>query len=265
VTIWLFGDSIFRGSSTRSSKGLWPVRGPAPIIDLMLGAPTARLGGETAIPTEVAAAAARIQAMVERDIGPDDVIVMLDVGLHSSDPDEHERQWLQLRRATAAHAGLTIICEGFDNGAQGRRKLVHRKPIGARSPNDAVRAAATARLDQCGRTAFLPTLKPLARFHRWLVEHHGQRAYQADDVHLSYWGRGRLSWLILDACGLADGAAAGRWTDYVDRYWRKLGARSGLEKRSLAVGTCLAPRALYPAGPMPVDVINSLASQSAAI
>ena len=260
MTIWLFGDSIFHGSNVRPGKALWPVRAPAPVIDIMLGAPMARLGGQTAIPTGVEAAACGIEAMVGRDIGPDDVIVMLDVGAHSMDPDEHERQWLRLRRATAAHPGLTIICEGFDNGAQGRARFVHRRPIGSRSPNEAVRVAAIQSLDQRGRTVFLPTQKPLARFHRWLGEHHGLGAYYPDEIHLNVWGRARLCWLILDRLGLADQAAADRWQGFVQVYWRKLRAPTRREGLDLAAATCLPPDALYLAPAQAVDVINSLAS-----
>ena len=229
MTFWLFGDSIFAGVAfdvkIKPRHAIWPVRAPGPTIDLMLGEACTRFGGSTAIPSGVVEAAADIEAMVGREIGADDVIVMLDVGVHSFDADLHEAQWRQLRAATRAHPGLTLICEGFEFGAGGRRRRIHSKPVrGGRSPNDAVRAAATAPMDQAGRTAFVPVFKPLLRFHHALARLYEPGGFWRDGIHLNFWGQARLCWLILDAAGRAGAESQARWRDFAEINWSTLGA-----------------------------------------
>jgi hypothetical protein len=250
VTLWLFGDSIFAGAAfqvkVKPRHPAWPVRAPGPMIELMLGEPCTRLGGSTAIPAGVEEAAAIIEAMVGRDIGPDDVIVMLDVGVHSFDPDLHERQWLQLRAATRAHPGLTLICEGFDFGALGRRRKVHTKPIrGGRSANDAVRAAAIQPMRQAGRTAFVPTSKPLLRYHHALARLYEMGAGWSDGVHLNVWGQGRLCWLVLEALGRADAGAMARWRSFAEANWSVLQAPDAAAAGRIAEMACEPSDSLY--------------------
>ena len=250
MTLWLFGDSIFAGAcfdvKVKPRHAMWPVRAPGPMIDFMLGEPSTQPGGQTSIPGAVDEAAANIAAMVGREIGPSDVIVMLDVGLHSFDPDLHERQWLQLRAATGGHPGLTLICEGFDFGAQGRKRLIHSKPIrGGRSPNDAVRAAASAPIEQAGRTAFVPVFKPLLRFHHAAARSYAPGGFWEDGVHLNVWGQGRLCWLILDAIGRADAQARSRWRDFAETHWNALAAPDQATAVRLADMACEGADFLY--------------------
>jgi hypothetical protein len=256
VTLWLFGDSIFHGYGFRRKlaayEPVWPVRAPAPMIDLMLGEPFAILAGLTSIPDHVDDAAARLEAMVGRIIGPADTILMLDVGGHSYDPDLHERQWLQLRAAVRAHPGLTLICEGFDFGAGGHKRRIHSKPIGGRSPNDAVLAAAMAPLDQAGRTRFVPVFKPLLRYHHALTRLGGEGCFWADGVHLNVWGLARLCWLILDALGRADTHAMTRWRDFAAANWSELGAADPATAAKMAEMACEAPGFLYGAEDAPL-------------
>lgn len=249
MTLWLFGDSIFHGYGFQRKiaayEPVWPVRAPAPMIELMVGEPYAILAGLTSIPDHVDDAAARLEAMVGRIIGPADVILMLDVGGHSYDPDLHERQWLQLRAAVRAHAGLTLICEGFDGGAGGKKRQIHSRPIGERSPNDAVRAAATAPMDQAGRTRFVPVSEPLLRYHNALRRLGEAGCFWADGVHLNVWGLARLCWLILDALGRADAQAVARWRAFAETNWGELGAPDAARAARMAEMSCEAPGFLY--------------------
>ena len=250
MTLWLFGDSIFAGAAfevkVKPRHPAWPVRAPGPMIELMLDEPCTRPGGPTAIPSGVEEAASGIEAMVGRDIGPGDVIVMLDVGVHSFDPDVHERQWLQLRAATRAHPGLTLICEGFDFGAQGRRRKVHSKPIrGGRSANDAVRAAALEPMRQAGRTVFVPTSKPLLRYHHALAELYGLGAGWNDGIHLNVWGQGRLCWLVLEALGRTQPEAMARWRSFAEAHWSILQAPGPAAAGRIAEMACAPSDSLY--------------------
>ena len=250
MTLWLFGDSIFAGAcfdlKVKPRHAMWPVRAPGPMIDFMLGESCTQLGGQTSIPGPVTEAAAHIQAMVGREIGPSDIIVMLDVGVHSFDPDLHEHQWRQLRAATLDHSGLTLICEGFEFGAQGRKRHIHSKPIrGGRSPNDAVRAAATAPMEQAGRTAFVPVFKPLLRYHHAVAGMYGPGGFWRDGVHLNVWGQGRLCWLILDAIGRADTAAASRWRSFAEAHWSALAAPDQTTAVQMAELACEPSESLY--------------------
>jgi hypothetical protein len=244
VIIWLFGDSIFHGAITDEPLGpedeLWPIRAPAQLINLMIGEEQARLAGGTNIPDGVPKAAAQIRAMVARQIQPEDTIVMLDVGPHAGDADVHERQWLELRRATGDHAGRTIICEGFDERAKGHEALWHCRPIGGgtRSANDAVKAAAQTPLDQAGRTVFLPTAKPLLRFHHYATTHFGLRAFRRDGVHLTAWGQARLCWLMVCAVGLGNELARARWREFAVGHWHALEAGSAEIAGSVADLAC---------------------------
>lgn len=252
MTLWFFGDSIFAGAcfdvKVKPRHAMWPVRAPGPMIDFMLDEPCTQLAGKTQIPGAVDEAAAGIAAMVGREIGPSDVIVMLDVGLHGMDPDLHERQWLTLRAGARAHPGLTLICEGFEFGAGGRKKHTHSKPIaGGRSPNDAVRAAATAPMDQAGRTAFVPVFKPLLRYHHAAAGVHAPGGFWQDGVHLNVWGQGRLCWLILDAIGRAEAPAASRWRSFAETHWSALGAPDPATAARLAQLACEPPGSLYDA------------------
>lgn len=250
MTLWLFGDSIFHGAvfdvKVKPRHPMWPVRAPGPMIDLMLDEPFTRLGGSTSIPYGVDEAAANLESMVGRDIGPDDAIVMLDVGTHSYDADMHERQWLQLRAATAAHPGLTLICEGFDFGAQGRRRHIHSKPVrGGRSPNDAVRAATAQPMQQAGRTAFVPMFKPLLRYHHALARLYDTGAFWQDGVHLNAWGQARLCWMILEALGRADAGAQSRWRRFAEAGWSALQAPDPQAAARIAEMACAPSQSLY--------------------
>jgi hypothetical protein len=253
VTLWFFGDSIFAGAcfdvKVKPRHAMWPVRAPGPMIDLMLGEACTELAGKTEIPWAVDAAAAHIAAMVGPRIRPSDVIVMLDVGLHSMNPDLHERQWLTLRAGAGAHPGLTLICEGFEFGAGGRKKHTHSKPIGdGRSPNDAVRAAATQPMNEAGRTAFVPVFKPLLRYHHAAAGIYAPGAFWQDGVHLNVWGQGRLCWLILDAIGRAEADARLRWRGFAETHWTALAAPDQGTAARLADMACEPSGALYGAG-----------------
>ncbi len=133
-----------------------------------------------------------------------------------------------------------LICEGFDNGAKGHADMMHRRRVGGRSPNDAVRAAADAPVAQAGRTVFVPTAKPLLRFHhaartRWRVG-----GFRRDGVHLNPWGRARLSWLILEAAGHAGRADVEGFRTFAEQAWEALGCDHPVEARALA-GLALRP------------------------
>ena len=243
MTIWLFGDSIFAGAcfdvKVKPRHAMWPVRAPGPMIDFMLGEPCTQLAGQTSIPGGVDEAAAHIEAMVGREIGPSDAIVMLDVGVHSFDPDLHERQWLKLRAATRDHPGLTVICEGFDFGAQGRKRHIHSRPIrGGRSPNEAVRAAAAAPMRQAGRTLFAPIHDPLLRYHQAAARLYEPGGFWQDGVHLNVWGQGRLCWLMLGALGRADAQAMSRWRGFAEAHWGALAAPDQATAVRLAEMAC---------------------------
>ena len=147
----------------------------------------------------------------------------------------------------AAHPGPVLICEGFDNGAQGRPNHNHRQVIGDRSANDAVRAAAAAPMPGAGKTLFVPTAKPLLRYHHLLVREHGATAFRRDGIHLSAWGQARLCWLLLEALGRADAEARRRWTAFAASAWWVLDAPDASASANLAELACQPSKALYPA------------------
>jgi hypothetical protein len=209
VTVWLYGDSIFRGAALGrfpdlhtpeeiAAEPMWPARAPAEMMNLVLGQDAVRLGGITGLPDKTGKAvrvlARRLNAGL---IGPEDVVVFLDVGAHA-DHDAHEAQWLALRRAVVEeHPVRLIMCEGFDNGAKGRESFRHDLPIGGRSANDALRAAAARPIEGPGRTSLLELSAPIADFHRRIAQDFGASAFRKDGVHLSVLGQMKLCALIL--------------------------------------------------------------------
>lgn len=212
MTVWLFGDSIFRGAvldrfpdqyapEAAAAEPLWPLRAPAETMNLLLGEEAVRLGGFTGLPDRVDKAARRLRTMLDAGtIAPGDMIVMLDVGPHACDPDRHEAQWRRLREAAAgAHRVRLVICEGFDGGARGETALRHDLAFGARSHNDAVAAAASSAAEEVGETRFLRLSAPLSAFDQALKKGFGIGAYRPDGVHLNVWGQLRLCALILAA------------------------------------------------------------------
>ena len=265
MTVWLCGDSIFRGAALDrfpdeyaaaeiEAEPLWPLRSPAAVMNLVLGEDLVRLGGVTGLPDTADKAALLLdRQLAAGEIGPADVIVFLDVGPHAQDPDQHERQWLALRTAAAGrHPVHLVMCGGFDDGARGRIDQMHDRPFGARSHNDAVRAAATAEGTFAGRTSFLDLAAPLAAFDRDIGGRFGGRAYQADGVHLTHWGQMRLCALIL-AAALPDRALdLGGLMGLVAERWRALGAASPEAAAGMAALSFHDPASRHGAGGQPV-------------
>ena len=207
MRLHLFGDSVFRGAVTDISdnpaQALRALQSPAAIMNLATGKPVAELAGQTGIPKSVQLGEAEIAARLQSGkVGPDDVLVFLDVGVHAMDTRQHEADWLRLRRAAvASHDVDLIMCSGFDHGARGQRAQQHEAPLDGRSPNDAVRAAALAGGDFRGRTRFLDVAAPLKALHATLKPRFGASPYFRDCVHLTVWGQICLSLLILRAAG----------------------------------------------------------------
>ena len=104
MTVWLFGDSIFRGAAIgrfpedyapeeAAAEPLWPMRSPAAVMNLLLGEEAVAFGGVTGLPDGVDKA---VRELSERlywgPVAPADTLVFLDVGQHAEDPDVHEAQ-----------------------------------------------------------------------------------------------------------------------------------------------------------------------------
>ncbi len=182
MTVWLFGDSIFRGAAIgrfpedyapeeAAAEPLWPMRSPAAVMNLLLSEDVVAFGGVTGLPDGVDKAVRELSERLRAGaIGPADTLVFLDVGHHAEDPDVHEAQWRALLRqaAVAEHPVRLIMCGGFDNGPRGRAACMHDRPIGGRSANDAVRAAAAAPGGDRGDTRFLALAAPLRAYHHRL-------------------------------------------------------------------------------------------------
>ncbi len=211
--IRLFGDSIFRGSAVtmrpdlkdevRAAKvPLWPLRSPASVMNLVLGGASVSVAGQLRLPEGIKASLRDLQSAFESGtLGPDDVLIMLDVGEHKVDPDAHEDAWRQLRRAaTRERPTRLLICEGFDNGAGGKLAYRYDVVFGRRSINQAIRdAALEPQPTYVGSTEFVPLSQPIARYHRWLDERFGVSAYRSDGIHLNVWGQFRLCGGLLGA------------------------------------------------------------------
>jgi hypothetical protein len=203
MRLHLFGDSVLRGVKTdicdNPAESLRPLQSPASIMNLAVGRPFAAFRGETGIPKAVPEAEAAIaQAFASREIVAGDAVALLDVGPHAMDTRRHEADWTRLRRAaTGAHDVRLIMCSGFDNGARGEREMQHEALLDGRSPNDAVRAAATAAGEFAGTTSFLDVATPLRRLHESLAPRRRVSPYFPDEVHLTVWGQIFLSLLIL--------------------------------------------------------------------
>ena len=247
MTVWLFGDSIFRGAAIgrfpedyapeeAAAEPLWPMRSPAAVMNLLLGEETVAFGGVTGLPDGVDKA---VRELSERlywgPVAPADTLVFLDVGQHAEDPDVHEAQWRALRQAAVAdHPVRLIMCGGFDNGARGRAVCMHDRPINGRSANDALLAAATAPTDDRGVTCFLPLAAPLLAYHHRLKGRFGATAYRRDGVHLNVWGQLKLCALILDAALPAAPLDRGALEAFLAERWAAMGARS--REAALAIG-----------------------------
>ena len=212
MKIRLFGDSIFRGYAVvprpdrvgedeARSIPLWPLRSPASVINLVLGEEAANFSGRLRLPTVKESVREVDAALASADIGPEDVLVMLDVGQHSGDPDAYVDAWTRLRRvATETRPLRLLVCEGFDNGARGQASHQYDRPFGDRTINDALRAAALElHPEWVGRTELVPVSEPMAAYHQWLRSELGARAYLRDGIHLSVWGQFRLCGLLLRA------------------------------------------------------------------
>ena len=213
MTIWLFGDSIFRGtpvvrrsdliSAERAAQiPLWSFRSPAAVMNLLLGEGAVRSGGRTRLPNGVKHCARELAALYKsEDFRKGDFIVMLDVGQHVGDPNEHEALWRALRRAAVARRpARLLICEGFDNGARGQITHQYSRPFCGRTMNEAIRAAALeAAPEHRGVTSFVPVAAAMERYHRLLSERFGMGAYNPDGIHLNVWGQFRLCGILLQA------------------------------------------------------------------
>ncbi len=240
MTIWLFGDSIFRGaalgrfpdeysSEEIAADPLWPVSSPAAVMNLALGEDLVKLGGVTGLPDGVEKAVRRLAAFLNSgSVQRGDTVVFLDVGHHARDPDRHQAQWLALRSAAVAEYPIELImCGGFDDGAQGDHACQHDIAFEGRSHNDAVRAAATAAMITVGHTRFLELSPPLQAFNRWTLERFGLSAYRRDGIHLNLWGQMRLCGLILDVAAPGRRRDAKAMQSVVDGIWQAAGAPSG--------------------------------------
>lgn len=210
VNVWLFGDSIFRGASVVHRPDLidaeearrvplWPFRNPAAVMNLVLGGEVVRHGGRTRLPNGMKECSRELWALFDSgQFGPQDVIVMLDVGRHGGDPDAHEAAWRRLLQAAlVGNPARVVICEGFDGGARGQLTHQYSHPFGARTMNDAIRAAALSGPE--GVVVFLPLAETLQRFDRWLAATCGVGAYRPDGIHLNVWGQFRLCGAVLPA------------------------------------------------------------------
>ena len=211
--IRLFGDSIFRGSAvtmrpdlrdeTEASKiPLWPLRSPASVMNLVLGEEAVSLAGRLRLPDGVKESLRDLHSAFDSGaVGPDDVLIMLDVGRHGADPDAHEGKWRRLRRAaTEARPTRLLICEGFDNGAGGKLAYQYDAVFGGRSINQAIGdAALEPQPTFVGHTEFVPLSQQIASYHRWLDDRFGVGAYRPDGIHLNVWGQFRLCGALLGA------------------------------------------------------------------
>jgi tetratricopeptide (TPR) repeat protein len=208
MKLHLFGDSVLKGAVTEISGDPAPsldsIRSPSAIMNLAAGREIARFAGITGIPKNASFAAAEMaKVFASGQIAPGDAVVFLDVGPHAMDTASHEADWLLLRRtATATHPVRLIMCGGFDDGAMGRRDLQHEAPLDGRSPNDAVRAAATASGSFRGETRFLDLAAPLRRAKQAMARRTPHSPYFRDGVHLSVWGQICVSLLILRTLGV---------------------------------------------------------------
>ncbi len=254
MTLWLFGDSIFRGAALGRfpdehspaqivAEPLWPLRSPAAVMNLMLGEEVVRHGGVTRLPGGVDKAAAALRRRFgPGGIGPSDTVVFLDVGPHAGDPDRHEAQWRTLRRAASGeHPVRLLMCGGFDHGARGKRMCQHDLVFGARSHNDAVRAAAEAEVDEAGATSFLDLSGPLNAHHHSMAERFSVGAYRPDGVHLNVWGQVRLCALVLAAAFPDRPLSATALLAFASGHWPAMGAGSrsdaaAMMRLSLAAG-----------------------------
>ena len=242
--IRLFGDSIFRGSAVtmrpdlkdevRAAKvPLWPLRWPASVMNLVLGGASVSVAGRLRLPEGIKASLRDLQSAFESGtLGPDDVLIMLDVGEHKVDPDAHEDAWRQLRRAaTRERPTRLLICEGFDNGAGGKLAYRYDVVFGRRSINQAIRdAALEPQPTYVGSTEFVPLSQPIARYHRWLDERFGVSAYRSDGIHLNVWDNSAFVAACWAPCSLkrpsiwpGSSRCWPRWT----RIWNCTGRRCG--------------------------------------
>lgn len=239
MTVWLFGDSIFRGAAIgrfpedyspeeAAAEPLWPMRSPATVMNLLLGEEAARFGGITGLPDGVDKAVRELSERLRSGvIAGSDTLVFLDVGRHAENPDVHQAQWRALRDAAATDYPIQLVmCGGFDNGARGRAACMHDRTIGERSANDAVRTAAVAPANHRGETRFLPLAASLQAFHHGLKRRFGVTAYRRDGVHLNVWGQLKLCALILDAALPGRTLDRARLEDVVAGRWAAMGARS---------------------------------------
>ncbi len=259
MTVWLFGDSVFRGAALAkfpdlysaeeaAAEPLWPLRSPARVMNILLGEMVVRLGGNTGLPDRVEKCALKLEARIAQGgVAAGDQVVMLDIGRHFEDPDRHEAAWRRLR--AAARPARVILCEAFGAGARGRREAQHDALYGARSHNDALKAAALAPGEDAA--AWLPLAAAIADFHETLGRCWSLSAFQKDEAHVTQWGQMRLAALIAQAAFPGRPLDGPRLAALAARLWRPLGApdpASAAEIAALAVAPApLSPPA--PAGP----------------
>jgi hypothetical protein len=151
--LWLFGDSIYRGTALRKYSDrytraeievepLWPFRAPCSMINLAFADSgllndgdfdiireaefIACFAGDVGQPGPLEKTLARIRSLQNsRAIRASDAMVFLNAGPHTSDPDLYEAQWIELRKLATAVSGVTMyICDTFDNLTKqmGRKK-----------------------------------------------------------------------------------------------------------------------------------------------
>lgn len=230
-SVWLVGDSILNGYAlgrlaetlNEPEVGpLWPLRGPASVINLILGREAAKVACATRLPNEATVELGMAWLAEEVRSGairPGDAVVFLDVGEHSCDPDAYERLWTKIL-TNSIRLGLNpYLCEGFDDlsgvGQLGSGSdptaYRHAELFGSRSHNDAVRAAAD------GRATFIPLHNRLQAFNAAAVP---VPAFAKDHIHLSVWGQFVLVAAILEAIGAQCSLAS--LLDFVRTNWAEM-------------------------------------------
>lgn len=184
MTVWLFGDSIFRGSRLDKLPCPAEIRTPSTLLATLSGLEV-RLHHRKLNVSEKPSKSARFISRCK--IQPGDSVVLQDVGEHSQDPDQHEAGWRAVIEAAERPGVRLLVLESF-NGEAARH---HRYdvPFNGRTMNDAQRAAVNG-------ATLVPLMEPLSAFQQ-----QAGVGYLRDQVHLDVWGQLRLCRLITDALG----------------------------------------------------------------
>lgn len=207
-TIHFVGDSISRGWALGAFEGetldpahpLFKLRSLWSTAQLVL--PTGAAYGGPAMGDPAAASYLEAKIAAGR-IRAGDVVVFEDAGPHGGDPSAYQARWEGLRQAVTGKRDITCVMMTMFDYAPAAADSQYDRVIGARTMNDATRAAAAATsFPTVGPTILVDMNAAIDSWHSATLTARSVPSMHPDGIHPNVWGQTYMLGEILRATGL---------------------------------------------------------------